>query len=47
MPTTTAIGFSMNNSQSLSRRTRLLKGDNQFGVLGLGDGYRPGSIDEG
>lgn len=47
MPTTTAVAFSMNSSQPLSRRTRLLKGDNQFGVLGLGDGYRPGSIDGG
>lgn len=45
VPTTTAVAFSMNNSQPLSRRTRLLKGDNQFGLLGLGDGYRPGSID--
>ncbi|RVW97664.1 Exocyst complex component SEC8 [Vitis vinifera] len=47
VPTTTAVAFSMNSSQPLSRRTRLLKGDNQFGVLGLGDGYRPGSIDGG
>ncbi|XP_022861601.1 exocyst complex component SEC8-like isoform X2 [Olea europaea var. sylvestris] len=48
MPTTTAIAFSMNNSQPLSRRTRLLKGDNQLGTFGAGDRfYRPSSIDGG
>ncbi|XP_059644813.1 exocyst complex component SEC8 isoform X3 [Cornus florida] len=48
LPTTTAVALSMNNSQSLSRRTRLLKGDNQFGASGLGDGsYRPSSVDGG
>ncbi|KAM7526869.1 hypothetical protein LguiA_016771 [Lonicera macranthoides] len=48
VPTTTAVSFSMNNSQPLSRRTRLLKGDNQVGVYGIGDGsYRPSSVDGG
>lgn len=48
VPTTTPVGFSMNSSQPLSRRTRLLKGDNQSGVYGFGDGsYRPSSIDGG
>ncbi|KAL5545052.1 hypothetical protein UlMin_008836 [Ulmus minor] len=46
VPTTTAVALSMNNSQPLSRRTRLLKGDNQFGVHGDGL-YRPSSIDGG
>ncbi|BBG97787.1 subunit of exocyst complex 8 [Prunus dulcis] len=45
VPTTTAVVFSMSNSQSLSRRTRL-KGDNQFGIHGDGS-YRTGSIDGG
>ncbi|CAA0814086.1 Exocyst complex component SEC8, partial [Striga hermonthica] len=40
--------FSMNYSRSLSRRTRLLKGDNNFGTHGNGDVlYRPGSVDGG
>lgn len=48
VPTTTAVSFSMNNSQPLSRRTRLLKGDNQIGAYGIGDGsYRPSSVDGG
>ncbi|KAK3015768.1 hypothetical protein RJ639_007496 [Escallonia herrerae] len=48
VPTTTAVSFSINNSQPLSRRTRLLKGDNQFGANGFGDGsYRPSSVDGG
>ncbi|XP_022890078.1 exocyst complex component SEC8-like isoform X1 [Olea europaea var. sylvestris] len=48
MPTTTAISFSMNNFQTLSRRTRLLKGDNQLGTFGAGDRfYRPSSVDGG
>ncbi|KAL5543049.1 hypothetical protein UlMin_010759 [Ulmus minor] len=46
VPTTTAVALSMNNSQPLSQRTRLLKGDNQFGVHGDGL-YRPSSIDGG
>lgn len=48
VPTTSAVAFSMNNSQPLSRRTRLLKGDNHSGGYGLGDGsYRTASIDGG
>ncbi|CAI9767484.1 unnamed protein product [Fraxinus pennsylvanica] len=48
MPTTTAIAFSMNNPQPLSRRTRLLKGDSQLGTYGAGDRfYRPSSVDGG
>ncbi|GER25341.1 exocyst complex component Sec8 family protein [Striga asiatica] len=40
--------FSMNYSRSLSRRTRLLKGDNNFGTHVNGDVlYRPGSVDGG
>lgn len=36
------------SSQPLSRRTRTLKGDSQFGVRGLTNGsYRTASIDEG
>ncbi|XP_031105855.1 exocyst complex component SEC8 [Ipomoea triloba] len=46
--TRTAITLSMNNSQPLSRRTRLLKGDNQFGLFGVGDeSNRPSSVDGG
>lgn len=37
VPTTIAVAYTTNNSQPLSRRTRL-KGDNQFGVHGLADG---------
>ncbi|CAN6568517.1 unnamed protein product [Malus baccata var. baccata] len=44
VPTTTAAVLT--DSQSLSRRTRLLKGDNQFGIQGDGS-YRTGSIDGG
>jgi exocyst complex component 4 len=48
VPTTAAAAFSMNSSQPLSRRTRLLKGENQSGVYGIGDGsYRPSSVDGG
>ncbi|KAL3523498.1 hypothetical protein ACH5RR_016332 [Cinchona calisaya] len=48
VPTTTAVAFSMSTTQSLSRRTRLLKGDNQLGSSRLGDGsFRASSIDEG
>ncbi|PON34473.1 Sec8 exocyst complex component specific domain containing protein [Trema orientale] len=46
VPTTTAVAFSMNNSQTLSRRTRLLKGDNQVGIHGDGS-YRAASVDGG
>ncbi|CAN4114992.1 unnamed protein product [Withania somnifera] len=46
IPTTVAVPLSMNNSQPLSRRTRLLKGDNQFGSFGAGDGsHLTSSID--
>ncbi|KAG5574754.1 hypothetical protein H5410_054888 [Solanum commersonii] len=46
VPTTVAVPLSMNNSQPLSRRTRLLKGDNQFGSFGVGDGsHKTSSID--
>ncbi|KAL5978662.1 hypothetical protein ACLOJK_029779 [Asimina triloba] len=38
MPTTTAVAFSINNSQPLSRRTRSVKFDNQFGASGSVDG---------
>eukprot|EP00257_Ricinus_communis_P003816 XP_002516393.2 exocyst complex component SEC8 [Ricinus communis] len=44
LPTTTAVAFTMSNSQSLSRRTRLMKGDNHGFVDGS---YRPGSVDGG
>ncbi|KAL5710016.1 exocyst subunit [Ranunculus cassubicifolius] len=48
VPTITAVSLSSNQLQPLSRRTRMLKGDNQFGALGLGDGfYMPGSVDGG
>ncbi|XP_021628705.1 exocyst complex component SEC8 isoform X3 [Manihot esculenta] len=44
LPTTTAVAFTMSNSQSLSRRTRLMKGDNH----GFMDGsYRLSSADGG
>ncbi|XP_050203746.1 exocyst complex component SEC8 isoform X2 [Mercurialis annua] len=44
LPTTTAVAFTMSTSQSLSRRTRLMKGDNH----GFADGsYRTGSVDGG
>ncbi|XAR52331.1 hypothetical protein NMG60_11020331 [Bertholletia excelsa] len=45
VPTTTVVPLSL-NSQSLSRRTRLLKGDNQFGTYGFEDGlHGPNSVD--
>ncbi|KAH7857653.1 hypothetical protein Vadar_015032 [Vaccinium darrowii] len=44
VPTTTAVAFSINNSQPFSRRTRLLKVDNQIGAYGDGS-YRPSSVD--
>lgn len=46
VPTTTAVAFSVNNSQPLSRRTRLLKVDSQIGVHVDGS-YRPSSVDGG
>ncbi|KAF5453412.1 hypothetical protein F2P56_028316 [Juglans regia] len=46
VPTTTAVVLSVDNSQSLSRRTRLLKGDNQFGFQTDGS-YKPSSVDGG
>ncbi|CAI9091156.1 OLC1v1026103C1 [Oldenlandia corymbosa var. corymbosa] len=46
LPTTTAVAFSVSNSQSLSRRTRLLKGDNHANSSDLGNGsFRASSID--
>ncbi|XVE99253.1 hypothetical protein REPUB_Repub03eG0182200 [Reevesia pubescens] len=46
VPTTTAVAFTANNSQPVSRRTRSVRGDSQFGSQGFVDGsYRPGSID--
>ncbi|PIM97448.1 hypothetical protein CDL12_30082 [Handroanthus impetiginosus] len=48
IPTSTAVTISMNYSHSLSRRTRLHKGDNNLGAHGAGDGfYRPSSVDGG
>ncbi|XP_044461626.1 exocyst complex component SEC8 [Mangifera indica] len=44
VPTTVAVAFTTNNSQSLSRRTRL-KGDNQFGAHGLADGSHSSTFD--
>lgn len=46
VPTTTAVALTSHNSQPLSRRTRLLKGDNQTGVQ-MDGSYRPGSVDGG
>jgi exocyst complex component 4 len=47
VPTTTAVAASRMSSQPLSRRTRTLKGDSQFGVRGLTNGsYRTASNDE-
>lgn len=47
VPTTTALAFSANISQPGSRRTRLLKGDNQGGLYGLVDGTcRSSTMDE-
>ncbi|XVE75412.1 hypothetical protein DITRI_Ditri12bG0092000 [Diplodiscus trichospermus] len=48
MPTTTAVAFTASTSQPLSRRTRSVRGDTQFGSQGLVDGsYRSGSVDGG
>ncbi|KAH9768508.1 exocyst complex component SEC8 [Citrus sinensis] len=44
VPTTVAVAYTTNNSQPLSRRTRL-KGDNQFGVHGLADGSHSSTFD--
>nr|KAJ0220935.1 hypothetical protein LSAT_V11C200091690 [Lactuca sativa] len=38
IPTTTVAAFSMNHSQSLSRRTRLQKGDSHVGIASSVDG---------
>ncbi|KAJ7975027.1 exocyst complex component SEC8 [Quillaja saponaria] len=46
VPTTTAVALAVNNSQSLSRRTRSMKGDNQSNVH-IDGSYRPGSVDGG
>ncbi|XP_010558146.1 PREDICTED: exocyst complex component SEC8 isoform X2 [Tarenaya hassleriana] len=48
VPTTTAVAATRISSQPLSRRTRTLKGDSQFGVNGLMNGsYKTTSVDEG
>ncbi|KAF8085773.1 hypothetical protein N665_0648s0024 [Sinapis alba] len=48
VPTTTAVAASRMGSQPLSRRTRTLKGDSQFGVRGITNGsHRTSSIEEG
>ncbi|KAL0716959.1 hypothetical protein Bca4012_066281 [Brassica carinata] len=48
VPTTTAVAASRMSSQPLSRRTRTLKGDSQFGARGLTNGsHRTASIEEG
>ncbi|KAJ4898264.1 Exocyst complex component SEC8 [Raphanus sativus] len=48
VPTTTAVAASRMSSQPLSRRTRTLKGDSQFGVRGLTNGsHRTVSTEEG
>ncbi|XP_048632318.1 exocyst complex component SEC8 [Brassica napus] len=48
VPTTTAAAASRMSSQPLSRRTRTLKGDSQFGARGLTNGsHRSASIEEG
>ncbi|RID71376.1 hypothetical protein BRARA_C03317 [Brassica rapa] len=48
VPTTTAVAASRMSSQPLSRRTRTLKGDSQFGARGLTNGsHRSASIEEG
>nr|KYP53053.1 putative exocyst complex component 4 [Cajanus cajan] len=46
VPTTTAVALAAHNSQPLSRRTRLLKGDSQ-NSLQIDGSYRPGSVDGG
>ncbi|CAH8339587.1 unnamed protein product [Eruca vesicaria subsp. sativa] len=48
VPTTTAVAASRMSSQPLSRRTRTLKGDSQFGVRGLTNGsHITASTEEG
>ncbi|KAJ7970487.1 exocyst complex component SEC8 [Quillaja saponaria] len=44
--TTTAVALSVHSSQSLSRRTRSLKGDNQRNAH-MDGSFRPGSVDGG
>ncbi|KAK7279611.1 hypothetical protein RJT34_24666 [Clitoria ternatea] len=46
IPTTTAVALSAHSSQSRSRRTRSLKGDNH-NSLQIDGSYRPGSMDGG
>ncbi|CAJ1976727.1 unnamed protein product [Sphenostylis stenocarpa] len=46
IPTTIAVALTAHNSQSLSRRTRSLKGDNK-NSLQIDGSYRPGSMDGG
>lgn len=46
VPTAEAVALSLNSSQSLSRRTRSQRGDNQFGIHVDGS-FRPGSVDDG
>lgn len=45
VPTAEAVALSLNSSQSLSRRTRSLRGDSQFGIHVDGS-YRTGSVDD-
>ncbi|GMH27732.1 hypothetical protein Nepgr_029575 [Nepenthes gracilis] len=48
MSPTNAVAYSANVSQPVSRRTRLLKSDNQVDAYGLGDGsYRASTTDGG
>ncbi|CAH8356409.1 unnamed protein product [Eruca vesicaria subsp. sativa] len=48
VPTITSVAASRMSAQPLSRRTRTLKGDSQFGVRGLTNGsHRASSIEEG
>ncbi|KAI3809213.1 hypothetical protein L1987_25183 [Smallanthus sonchifolius] len=47
IPTTTVAAFSMNNSQSLSRRTRLVKGDSHVGASGFASSVDGGSSYDG
>ncbi|KAK7279608.1 hypothetical protein RJT34_24663 [Clitoria ternatea] len=46
IPTATAVALSAHSSQSRSRRTRSLKGDNHNG-LQIDGSYRPGSVEGG
>lgn len=47
IPTTAVAAFSMNSSQSLSRRTRLLKADSHVGASGLASSVDGGSSYDG